>query len=247
MTFRDANVILPMYSDSMLTDTSAIDTSGLVGKRLDLFSRAGFVGRGVLEPRVHRPRSTGCVAWPEGAVSMKETLADTAWTVAFESGRATAIALDSLEGLTSTDSARRTVVVARLASMLPGDTAVAYRGIPFFVNQARSFRSPGREMLVAKASRRINQEANPREEQILLIAERDGSRPDQAFVAVYHERVSGQEEAIESSDVLAAVELGDRPTLVIIRDYGDGSVFSLLTRTTPGAWQVRWNSAYAGC
>jgi hypothetical protein len=98
-------------------------------------------------------------------------------------------------------------------------------------------------------TRRINQEANPREEQLFLIAERYGSDPGAAFLPVYHERVSGKEESIESSDVLAAVtiENGRIPALVLIRDYGDGNAFALLTRTADATWRVRWSSAYAGC
>ena len=51
------------------------------------------------------------------------------------------------------------------------------------------------------------------------------------------------------SDVLAAVSLGvpARTTIVLARDYGDGSAYSLLERTGARAWRIRWSSAYSGC
>jgi hypothetical protein len=190
------------------------------------------------------------VAWPEATVEPASAAADSAWTVAFETGRARAIGLDSIESLSGADSARLTTEIARLASTLPTDTATAFRGIPFFVRQIRRFTiSADTAIVIANVTRRINQEANPREEQLLLIAERSGSRPGAEFLPAYHERVSGNEESIESSDVLAAVAMdgGKTPALILIRDYGDGSAFALLTRTTTGAWLLRWSSAYAGC
>jgi hypothetical protein len=68
-------------------------------------------------------------------------------------------------------------------------------------------------------------------------------------VPVYHERVSGQEEAIETADVLSVVSYGPEqtPAIVLIRDYGDGSAYALLTRAPTGEWHIGWSSAYAGC
>ena len=39
----------------------------------------------------------------------------------------------------------------------------------------------------------------------------------------------------------------DMPAIVLIRDYGDGSAYALLTRNAAGQWRLAWNSAYAGC
>jgi hypothetical protein len=238
-----------MYSDSVLNDSTVLDASGVGGASLDLFSPTGLAGHAmVAKAASERVGQPGCMAWPEVALVVEPGLADTGWTVALEAGRVKAIALDSLQGLTGIDSAQRTVEITRLVSALPGDTAAAYRGIPFFVKEASKFTSAGGiEVMVAKVSRRINQEANPREEQILLVAERDESRVGRPLIAAYHERVSGREESIESSDILAALQGSNGPTLVVIRDFGDGSVFSLLTRVAPAFWQIGWNSAYAGC
>ena len=245
-----ASVIFPAFSDSTLTDTTTFDTSTLSGFTVDLFSRAGRVGAGRVRA-ASAPSRQGCVAWPEASLTMTETLPpDKGWTVAFAAGRATAVALDSLETLAGADSARLTTEAARLASLAPADTSTAFHGIPFFVRQVRRFRiAAATDVLVANITRRINQEANPREEQLFFIAERDGSRPDSRYALAYHERVSGQEEAIETTDVLAALVLapGATPAIVLLRDYGDGSAYALLTRSAAGEWHIAWSSAYTGC
>jgi hypothetical protein len=251
---NDASVVFPMFSDSTLTDTTTFDTSVVAGMTVDLFSRGGHFATARLQPMTRRPPD-GCVVWPGASVVLTEPAAPPTgeWTVGFTSGRVFPLALDSLENLAGSDSARLTADVARLASLVPEDTAKAFHGIPFFVRQVRRFRtSSGLEVLVANVIRRINQEANPREEQLLLIAER-GGRPSAgdggSYSLGYHERVSGHEEAIETTDVLAALMLGPSgpPAIVLIRDYGDGTAYALLTRAASGDWRVGWSSAYAGC
>jgi hypothetical protein len=247
---QQASIIFPNFSDSTLMDTTTFDTSWLAGMQLDLLSGAGRVGRGRLQPIPVRKRDNACVAWPDATIRIDSGGPDLTWTVAFASGSATPLPFDSLDSLTPADSARITVEVARLASTLPNDTATAFHGVPFFVRQVRRFRTAsGRDVLVAHVTRRINQEANPREEQLLLIAERDAAIATGRYTPAYHERVSGHEEAIETTEVLAGLALGGRatPAVVIIRDYGDGSAYALLTRSDDGTWGVGWSSAYAGC
>lgn len=247
----EASAVFPNFSDSTLTDTTTFDTSILGGMEVDLFSRSGLLGRGRLKAVPPRTRDDGCVAWPEAAVTVIDSVGNSAeWTVAFAKGHARPLALDSLEALTGADSARLAAEVSRVASTVPDDTATAFRGIPYFVRQVRRFRAGSdTDVLVANVTRRINQEANPREEQILLVAERTAAPAGGRYALRYHERVSGAEEAIESSDVLAAVTLADdgAPAIVLIRDYGDGSAYALLTRGPNGQWRLAWNSAYAGC
>jgi hypothetical protein len=247
---HDASVVFPTFTDSTLTDTTTFDTAILSGMRVDLFSQAGQTGTGRLRAANRRARD-GCVAWPEAPVAITDTvMRNAAWTVGFAAGRAVPLPMDSLESLSGADSARLTVEVARLASLLPADTAVAFHGIPFFVRQFRRFRTErDTETLVANITRRINQEANPREEQLLLVAERGGGQSDGRYETSYHERVSGQEEAIETTDVLAAITMGrgGPPAIVLIRDYGDGSAYTLLTRGPAGSWHIGWSSAYTGC
>lgn len=155
--------------------------------------------------------------------------------------------------LAPADSARRAADVVRVASAMSDDTAAEFRGLPFAVHDAHRFVLPdGTDGVVAELVRHLNEEANPREEHILLILERDstpaiGGPP--AYVPAYVERTSGREDDIESWEVLAGVLLGPRrtPAMIVSRDDGDGGSYTLLTRTGPGKWQVAWNSAYTGC
>jgi hypothetical protein len=162
--------------------------------------------------------------------------------------------MDSVAGLSVQDSSHRAAEIARAASTLPNDTA--FRGLPFAVRDAHRFVLPsGDTVIAAELVRHLNQEANPQEEHVLLVLERDvapspGGGPP-ALVPAYSERVSGFEDDVETDEVLAGVVLthGSRtvPTIVVSRDYGDGSSYTLSQRTAPRHWQARWNSAYVGC
>lgn len=255
-----AQLVFPEFTDSTLTDTSAFDLGRVSGARVDLFTRAGRAGTAALSAAPARPpHEEECTSWPTAHVASSTTAtgaagtpssAATPWTVGFLAGRATAIPLDSVETLSPPDSARLVADVARLASALPNDTAPSFRGLPFVVLAARRFSpAPGVQAIVAEVSRKVNQEARPREERILVIAERDSASPSLPWIAAYSERVSDNEETVEASDVLAAVALGPTrtPTLVVGREYGEGFSYALIERVGPKKWRLRWSSAYAGC
>jgi hypothetical protein len=168
--------------------------------------------------------------------------------VGFAGTAVEALALDSIETLTGADSARLAVEVTRLASALPGDTAASFRALPYTVRTARRFSpEPGVSAVVATLTRSVNQEAKPLGEQLLVVAERSTSGG--RYTPAYHERASGREETLETVEPLAAVRLGAdrRPTLVMARDFYDGTAYSLLERVGAGRWRVRWTSAYRGC
>lgn len=249
-----AQLVFPEFTDSTLTDTSAFDLGRVSGARVDLFTRAGAAGAASLSSAPARPpREEECTSWPTArlaAAASSSTPPRAPWTVGFLAGHATAIPLDSVETLPQPDSARLVADVARLASALPDDTAPSFRGLPFVVLAARRFSpAPRVQAIFAEVSRKVNQEARPREERILLVAERDSASPALPWVASYAERVSDTEENVEASDVLAAVALGPArtPTLVIGREYGEGFSYALLERVGPKKWRLRWSSAYAGC
>lgn len=244
-----AQLVFPEFTDSTLTDTSTFDVGRVSGAKVELFSRAGEAGSAELASRPAVPaREEECTSWPTARLAGGGRA--TPWTVGFLAGRATAIPLDSIEALPQADSARLAADVARLASALPHDTAPAFRGLPFTVRSVRRFSpAPGVQALVAEVSRQVNQEANPREERILLVAERDSAQPPGPWTAAYSERAADREETVEASEVLAAVGLGHArtPTLVIGREYGEGFAYALLERTGDKKWRLRWSSAYAGC
>lgn len=248
-----AAVVFPHATDSTLADSGPLTPAGIVGSTAELFARAGAAGSARLAASAGTEDSVlaeGCVAWPTVRVARSERAGRAGgreWTVGLLRGHAASLPLDSLEAASRADSARITASVARLASTLPNDTAEGFHGLPFAVRGVRRFQvDSGTDAFVADVVRRINQEANPREEHILLVAERqDGGE----WVAAYSERSSGKEETIEVRDVLAALALGAnrQPAIVIARDHADGFTYSLVTRSGPRSWRLAWSSAYTGC
>ena len=181
---------------------------------MDLFSRRGLAGAAVLASAAAGNFTGTCTAWPTATVTTAEGPPPD-WSVGFQSGHATALPMDSMMGLPSADSARRAAAIARAASALPDDTAAAFRGLPFAVRDAHQFILPsGDTVLAAEVVRRLNQEASPQEEHLLIVLERDtlagpGGAPP-PFVVAYSERTSGPEDDVESSEMLAAVDTRPR-------------------------------------
>ncbi|HEX2716994.1 MAG TPA: hypothetical protein VHM67_04890 [Gemmatimonadaceae bacterium] len=247
-----AEVIFPEVTDSTFGDSTLLDLAPVRGARVLLLSRHGQVGTAIVagEDTTAQADSAeeSCEDWP--LVRLRGERGDTpaSWTVAFIGNNARALPLDSIEGMSRADSSRLAGEVARLARALPNDTARAFRGLPYFVRTVRRFTAaPGVEALVADVSRRINQEANPREEQILLVAERE--KAGAPWQVAFAERASGRDGNVETHDVLAAAAIGPtrRPTLVLGRYVGDGVSYAILERTGTRQWTIRWVSATSGC
>src|SRR5215208_6063113 len=273
---QSAEVVFPELDDSALASTTRFDAARVRNVQLDLFGRGGKVGEtsipATAELKAGGEQASGgdpgepddsadsgdggtgggCAVWPTVRVPAARAPAPPggAWTVAFLHGRAEAVALDSIEGMKRADSARFAAEVARIASAIPNDTAQSFFGLPFEVRSAFRFRAaPGVDAVVATVVRKIGQEANPREQHTLFIAERDSGKTSGPYRLAYVDRTSGGEDVVESREVLAAVTLGTRraATLVLGRHFYEGWAYALLERTGPRAWRVRWNSAYAGC
>jgi hypothetical protein len=186
-----------------------------------------------------------CAVWPAVVLSV-DSARD--WTVAFQRGVSTPIALRPIDSLASADSARLAALLTRLAASLPNDTARAFRGLPFVIRAAHTFTpETGVEAVVTEIVRRVNVEANPREETLLLIAERD--RASGEWRVAYSERASGHELHVERATPLAAVKLGATalPTLVLERAGADWVAYALIQRHGDGRWRESWESAYSGC
>jgi hypothetical protein len=248
-------VVFPEVTDSTFGDSTLMDLAPVRGARVTLYSRHGEAGTAIVageDSTTTSADSTGeaCEDWP--AVRLRDEGRATigAWTVGLTTGHAVAIPLDSIERLSRADSARLAGEVARLAAGLPDDTARAFRGLPYYVHTVRRFHpAPGVDALVADVSRRINQEADPREEQLLVVAERDSGRADSPWRPAFVERASGHEGSVETHDVLAALAIGParRATLALARYVSDGVAYALLERTGAAQWKVRWVSAASGC
>ena len=196
-----------------------------------------------------------CDIWPVVRLGIRrDELAG--WTVAVAPGRATPVALDSVAALPTRDSAATVAAIARAASMLPDDTIAGFRGLPFVVRVAWRVRvgggsaagAAGTTILIADVERRINLEADPRVERIALLAEsRDAGRID----PVWHERAAGREDAVPTTDALAALRLGEgvggQLALILARLDDTGSVYVILARAASGRWEPRWSSADRVC
>ena len=259
-------VVLPtvdggMTAGSLLrpeaTELTVGDTIGIGGSvadgRLDLFSRGGRVGEARLRVETAPRVDPGCTAWPvarllaSGAGSGASALPNIAWTAAFAAGRATAIPLDSIEGMAPRDSARLAADLTRLASALPDDTSRTFRGLPFVVLRAYRARGLDTTFVVATLARRVNQEDSPKEERLVIVVDALGDNARTWNVA-WKERAAGREEELVVAEPLLAYRTtsGKETHLLFGRDDGVALGAAVLARG-PRGWRVQWESAVAGC
>jgi hypothetical protein len=250
-TPQDAMIVPPDFG-STSDENQHFETRTLEGADLDLFASGRLVGTARISRLADTAHPTpDCKALPRAQLVPSTTGTPLPlWSIGFVHARVSAIAIDSIESMSRADSARLVIEIARLASALPDDSAEAFRGLPFVVRTLRRFQPvPGVEALVADVVRKVNQEANPRQEQLFLIAERDSANPGVPPRIAYVDRASGLEEALDAIEVLGAVSLGRdrRATIIISRESQDGTSYALLERSGAVRWRVRWTSAPAGC
>jgi len=239
-----AAVVLPGLTDSTLAATSQFELGGLDSTAVDLFSPHGATGSSVLRVITQRPDAGGCVNWPAGNLSGAPPVG---WRVGFEKGRALGLTLDSLAAMKSQDSARFVTEALGATSSVGSSGDSAFRGLPFAVRRGYRIALASSAVIVAEVVRKINEEANPREEHTLFLAERQ--QGDASYRVKFSKRSSGREETLETSDVVAAVELKrtGNPLIVITFEYEDGGKIGLLEKFPDGSWNIRWRSAYTGC
>ena len=239
-----AFVVLPFLSDSTI-DPSALAIDSLSDTAVELFSRRGLSGSTALVIGPDSVHTEGCLSWPTARLA---EIPPEPWKVGFVRGAVAALPLDSLEVMRNADSAAVTVELARLSSALAEGDDPAFRGLPFSVRKAYRFGFGETSMLAGDVVRKINEEANPREEHILVVAERAASSKG-PYSAVFHTRVAGAEDAVRTNEILAAVRFvrGNRPALVVSFEYEDGGRVALLQRVSAREWRMTWRSAYTGC
>ena len=223
-------------------DTGAVDqaTATLFGRDTSRFSATVELPAG--------NDNAACRVWP--LRNLRAAGGGGAWSVGFVSQSVTPIPLDSVDALPARDSMALVAEASRLASTVTANTSPVFQGLRFSAHDIRRFEvAPGVEAMAAHLIRRVNQEANPQEEQTLLIAERDSAAPAGRYQLAYAERSFGHEEQVTSSELVAAVRLGPNgpPTLVVARDGENGLAYALLERTGPRQWRVRWTSGLAKC
>jgi hypothetical protein len=227
--------------------TSPLDTGAVDQATATLFGRDSARFTATLELPAGNDNAE-CRVWP--LRNLRATGAGGAWSVGFVSSNVTPIPLDSVDALPARDSMALAAEASRLASTVTANTSPAFQGLRFTAHDIRRFEiAPGVEAMAAQLIRRVNQEADPQEEQTLLIAERDSGVTTGRFQLAYAERSYGKEEQVSSIELVAAVRLGasGAPSLVVARDGENGLAYALLERAGPRRWRVRWTSGLAKC
>lgn len=238
-----AAVILPEISDSTIASVQGT-SAPIDGLSFDLFGRAGKVETAKLVTALRPDSTRDCYAWPSAGVRT----ANPAWRIGFASGHVQAIKLDSIEAMPSTDSAALAAAIAQTAATLPSASDPTFKGLPFRVRSAYTFRLNSVDVVIADVVRSVNEEANPRLEHLLIIGERPAGTTGK-YTASYYSRTAGAEETTQATEILAAVriESSRTPAVVVNIEYDDGRKLGLIERTAPGEWRSIWRSAYTDC
>jgi hypothetical protein len=241
---EEAIALYPTADDSVAV--AQLDSASMRQLPVTLVGRGGTV----LTALLGAPSGDGtdeCERWPLRALQPDSVAT---WGAGFVNARAAPIALDSVSLLTPRDSMALAAEASRLASSVTLPTDAAFQGLRFTAHDIRRFTaSPGVQALVAHLVRRVNQEANPREEQTLIVAERDSGVTSGPYRLAYAERDFGREEAVITPEVLAGLRLTAHmpPILVVARDNDAGISYRMLERAGPGLWRVRWSSGTISC
>jgi hypothetical protein len=237
-----AIIVNPAFGDAQALDSLTLDAWNPEGASLSMIDGAFVVGTGRVTGLKY---DSTCAGWPTATMSAEP--AASTWRVAFPESLVDGLPLDSLPILTSADSAKRARAGALSASRLPDDTAAAFRGRPFSVRQANQFSvGPDTVFTMFEVTRLVAQEANPQQEQLLILTE-EGPRREP--VTVFHAREVGAEETMGSIELLAVLRVrsSGRLALLVRRDRESGFTIEWIERTPRGPWVVRWRSASDGC
>jgi hypothetical protein len=239
-------VVLPEATDSTIEVLQTI-TPPVAGLAFDLFDRAGRTASWVgVSPLVETDTTQECDTWPMARLRARSARGN--WRVGFVAGRVQPVPLDSIEALNSADSSALAVSLARAAATVAGVSDPTFKGLPFRVRSAYTFRRDTVDVVVGDVVRSVNEEANPRVEHLLIVGERPhGSNAN--FNVAYYSRTAGPEEATQATEILAVVEIGPakRPAIVINIEYDDGGKLGLIERISEGEWRPTWKSAYTDC
>ena len=239
-----AAVVLPGESDSTLAAMTSFQLDSLASLPVELFSAGGSAQESSLKVSSQRATSEGCVAWPVAQLSSQPGLP---WKVGFAKGRATPLQLDSIDGMSPVDSASATTELAKLASAASVKSDPAFQGLPFIVQKGYRTSFGKTLILIGSIVRKINEEATPRVESLLLVAEKPDGPGD--YATAFQSRTSGTEDDVRTNAVVAAVHFvhTNRPALVVSFEYDDGGQVALLERVADHDWRITWRSAYTGC
>lgn len=241
--FDSAAIVLPEVTDSTMEQVQGIAPS-LSGLVFEVFGRDGNVDSSTVTSLTTTVNARDCYAWPAARVQS----AHASWRVGLVRGNVKVIALDSIGSLSGADSATLAASLAQSAATLPVSADPVFRRLPFRVRSAYTFRLDSSEVVIADVVRSLNEEANPRIEDLFLIGERPVGATGKYTIG-YFNRIAGAEETIQATDVLAAVEMraSSRPAVIVNVESEDGTQLGFIERVGPGQWRYTWKSAYTDC
>jgi hypothetical protein len=241
--FDSAAIVLPEVTDSTMEQVQGIAPS-LSGLVFEVFGRNGSVDSSTVTSLTTTGTARDCYAWPAAKVQS----AHAGWRVGLVRGNVKVIALDSIGSLPSADSATLAASLAQSAATLPVSADPVFRRLPFRVRSAYTFRLDSSEAVIADVVRSLNEEANPRIEDLFLIGERPIGATGKYTIG-YFNRIAGAEETIQATDILAAVKMraSSRPAVIVNVESEDGTQLGFIERVGPGQWRYTWKSAYTDC
>jgi hypothetical protein len=240
-----AALVMPNETDSSMAQKKMFQIDALANTPVDLFNAAGAAGSSSIAINSQQLPSEGCLVWPAARLITKPS---NAWSIGFPAGHAKSIQIDSVEKLPESDSVSITTELVKQASALSMNGDPAFRGLPFIVRKAYRLSMADTTALLGSIVRKINEEANPREEHLLLVVERNG-RADSPYTVAYQNRTAGAEADVRTNAILAAVRFvkTNTPAIVLSFEYDDGGQIALLERVASHTWKITWRSAYTGC
>lgn len=235
-------LVNPSFTADQALDSVAVPDDA-IGATLDLVGAGRLLGTATVEATT---LDSACVGWPAARLTSG---AAAAWRVAFPAGRVDPVAFDSLAGLTGPDSIAVTTSTARAASRLPGDTTVVFRGRPFVVRQANRFTSGPSVITLVEVVRQVPQEANPLQEQtvMILVADSAASPSHQEIAAARRE--IGFEEQLASIELVAVVRIraSGRLAMLLRREHDGGFTLQWYEQGNGNQWTLRWEGALDSC
>jgi len=170
---------------------------------------------------------------------LRLTDAPPGWSLALDTAYAHPVTIDALEDLSPADSQQLVVHVQRALNTLPDSGGeLEFRGLPVVVRDAWVVHLKGQHIVVARAARMRNLEAAAHEELRLVVLENDQPR--------YVARVAGDEESVESWDLLAALMIRGQPWLAVAREGTSSLQLEFIARDGTG-WHSAWRSDALTC
>lgn len=233
---------MPELTDATLSDTSSFELDSLPHSQVTLFSRSQKSTPAVISGGGTEDTPRGCKSWPSARL---ESYKGNGWSFGLAADVARELPLHIWGSELAVDSAQAAHDVTQIAAAARADSA--FSGIPFSVRYLYRLELGATRAVVADAVRRINTEANVREEHALVIAERSNS--SDRYIPVYRETQSGREDVVKVPEIIGGVLLGEnrRPAIFVSLEYSEGSRLLLLEREPSSKWAPRWKSAYSGC